>query len=156
MKPKVMKKKYIISTVVALITILSACTHNDGDIGNLFGTWQICTVTDNATGETTDYANNTVYDINGSQYYYVIQFQSHVFNSRIIYPETHTFTDAFGQWQWQDQNRLSIEFPDNWWTGNIAGFDEGLTSKTYDVKALTSNRLELVIDSYTLVFKKIP
>jgi len=96
-------------TLIALMTLvgLSACTHNDGDIGTWFGTWQVedisCASTD-CTGYTSDCQN------------YYFQFQGDICTVRYVSP-MHDEEVDYGTWS-EGDGTLDIDFPDS----NVAYF----------------------------------
>lgn len=93
-----MKHLRSIISIIAILT-LASCTHNNGDIGNWFGSWKVEQIQDE-DGQAVTYE--------GTLYF---QFQSKVFNMRLI-TDHHTYTDCFGNWKEEDKSLL-LTFPDD-------------------------------------------
>ncbi len=98
-----MKHKFtqlIFLSVFALICdfILAGCTHNNGDIGSLFGTWKLKEIR-------IDNEKDTGYD--GSVFW---AFQSSTIRMTKIRPY-HDRDEVYGSWRLED-NTLFLDFPD--------------------------------------------
>jgi hypothetical protein len=65
--------------------LLTACT-NDGDIGDLYGQWQLTAV---ETSDSVLYAPSNCF----------LSFQSQTVQSRIVYPEAHVAANVTGNYQ---------------------------------------------------------
>lgn len=89
-----------ILTVMALLA--TSCTHNDGDIGPLFGTWHVEDIEADGT------------PLAGYQGNLFIAFQNSVVNLRVVDEQHHSYTDAWGNWQLTG-DQLTITLPDNWY-----------------------------------------
>lgn len=91
--------KRILFIIIGLVCLLStACTHNNGDIGPLFGKWKVTAI--EADGmETAQYAGNIF-----------LNFQSHTVEVTEILPD-HIHNDAFGNWS-RTGDELMLSFPD--------------------------------------------
>lgn len=76
---------------------LSACTHNDGDIGVYFGTWKVEEITIDGVVDM-DYQDNLFF-----------QFQSGVFCMRRV-DEHHVATVSWGSWEEVSDNVLRLSF----------------------------------------------
>lgn len=92
-----MKQTLYILLLLYLLT-LGACTHNDGNIGNWFGTWHV--------QEITCHGEQVVVNCD-----YFFQFQSTVF--RISQVGDHEQTvESFGIWDDSTEGKMIISFPD--------------------------------------------
>lgn len=92
---------HIILAFLAMIA-MSSCTHNNGDIGYLFGLWHLDTI--EIDGEP-----DAAYD---GCYYFM--FQSHVFCVRHVYDDSHSSVESFAEWQESDDgSQLIINFKDS-------------------------------------------
>lgn len=92
-------------TLIALLALvgLSGCTHNNGDIGIWFGTWQVEEITGGSPGFELDYPMD--------QGNYYIQFQGEV--CTVVYiTASHNQLVDYGTWH-EDGNNLTISFPDS-------------------------------------------
>ena len=81
--------------IALLLCGMSGCTHNNGDIGPWFGTWQV-------TGIDADGAPLAEYDGN-----VVLKFQSHVMESRTQY-DHHSYTAYWCSWH-EEEGALILE-----------------------------------------------
>lgn len=93
--------KSLISAAVAciLLSILGGCTRNNGDIGILFGTWQLNQIdTDNVPD--TDYERNIFW-----------KFQNDLIQLTRVYPEDITpgYSYVIGTWN-EDNGYLFLNF----------------------------------------------
>lgn len=117
---------YMLVTLLAA-TVLPACTHNNGDIGELFGTWQV---------EMTSAEAEVLY----------VSFQGDIINLRGVKAETRSFTDyAWGNWS-RSADDLTLSFPDNWFDNAAPFFHTGEKSFTVHIDALSSSALTLSWD----------
>lgn len=93
--------QHILIALLALMG-LSGCTHNDGDIGPWFGTWQV----EDITGGAADY--NLDYPMDRGNYY--MQFQGEM--CTVIYiSNQHDQLVDYGTWI-EDGDQMTISFPD--------------------------------------------
>lgn len=84
--------------LVALVGMaLSACTHNDGNIGVYFGTWKVEEITIDGVADI-DYRDNLFF-----------QFQSGVFCMRRV-DEHHIAAVSWGTWEEVSDNVLRLSF----------------------------------------------
>lgn len=85
--------------ILSLLCLLAtACTHNNGDIGPLFGKWKVTAI--EADGmEQPQYGGNIF-----------LSFQSHTVEVTEILPD-HMRNDAFGNWS-RTGDELTLIFPD--------------------------------------------
>lgn len=92
-----MKRIHII--IIALVGLLAAaCTHNNGDIGPLFGKWKVTAI--EADGfQAPEYSGNVF-----------LNFQSHTVEVSEIVPD-HESYDAYGTWS-RNGDELTLLFPD--------------------------------------------
>ena len=95
--------KTIRHTLLSLVALLglTACTHNDGDIGIWFGTWQI----EDITGATSDFGQARTDNVD-----YYIQFQGEICTVMCI-SSMHDQVVDYGTWH-EDGDNLTISFPD--------------------------------------------
>ena len=89
--------KYLLLTVV--LTALCGCTRNNGDIGDLFGTWRVEEIT--ADGEPTEL-------FTPEKLAYTWAFQSHIIYIQTIKPHD-SYDRARGTWV-QDGDILALDF----------------------------------------------
>ena len=91
--------KYFISILTILVaSIMSSCTHNDGDIGYWFGTWHVETIEKDGTA------------IDGYHGTHFFLFQSSVFQLRYT-DELHAEMQTTGRWE-DNGDKITISFPD--------------------------------------------
>jgi hypothetical protein len=95
-----MMKTIIIRYLLLAVAVatLSGCTHNDGDIGDLFGTWKL-------TSMTVDGADDTAYQGN-----IVWKFQSSILQMQATDEVAHTATYGTGTWSRPQDGILSLDF----------------------------------------------
>ncbi|MBR5331977.1 MAG: lipocalin-like domain-containing protein [Muribaculaceae bacterium] len=90
----------IILIITALIS-LNACTHNNGDIGHLFGTWKLNEIT--ANGELDSVyaeADNVLW-----------KFQSSVMSMIRANDVTHSRFESWASWEYTDnETRIALNF----------------------------------------------
>ncbi len=133
--------KYLIRFTLLLTLLLTtgACTHNDGDIGPLFGYWRLDKMTVNDTP-------HNLYDNTGVELY-AFAFQSNVMYIQTMLPHLD-YDRAFGTWS-LDGDVMTWHFR---WTdmNNYANYTDpealmldpsGLT--TLHVLRLTSSHLDV-------------
>lgn len=102
---------YIVS---ALLVLLSACTRNDGDIGELYGLWRVVSIEDN--GEELESYDGTLY----------FAFQSNVYCQRVVDESLHVYTDNFASWYYQSDDEIIVDFSDNRYAPfTITGMQKG-------------------------------
>ncbi|MCM1021619.1 MAG: lipocalin-like domain-containing protein [Muribaculum sp.] len=144
-----MKKITLVILSILLFTAISGCTHNDGDIGPLFGSWQMTEIT--VDGQpVADYNQNVFW-----------MFQNSVVCLREILPH-HEADNRWGQWRWADKNTLLLNFdhhdelhqPDDpvYLPLPITGLDAG--DNLLHVDRLTSTRMTLTRGNYTYRLRK--
>lgn len=81
---------------------LAGCTHNNGDIGELFGTWKLEEITVDGDADTA-YRDNVVW-----------KFQSSIIEMQEIYDGIHETANSFGTWSRQaDVMKLDFTHTDN-------------------------------------------
>ena len=132
-----------------LAFILNACTHNDGNIGPLFGSWRMTAMT--VDGQPVD-------DYQGNIFW---MFQERVVCMREVLPH-HETDDRYGEWRWESKNILLLNFdhtdelhePDDpvYLPLPITGLEAG--DNLLRVEHLTHSRMRLVMGSRTFTFKK--
>ena len=87
--------KTILLCLLALI--MGACTHNNGDIGNWFGTWHVASITIDGNEVAAD----------GDFFF---QFQNTIF--RVVQVKPHEqMVESFGTWE-NDGQTMTVTFPD--------------------------------------------
>lgn len=84
---------------VLMLATLCCCTHNNGDIGVLFGQWKVESIETN--GEMMEDYGNDLY----------FSFQSGTVEIKQILPH-HEAWQSFGNWS-LDGDKLSLDFPDH-------------------------------------------
>lgn len=94
--------KHLQLLLLAVLLTATACTHNNGDIGDWFGTWTIDEITKDGTAVNLDPAND------GSAYF--IQFQTSVVCLRKT-DDRHNSLESYGTWQ-ENGDQLTIDLPD--------------------------------------------
>ena len=82
--------RYIFTALLA-IAALCSCTHNNGDIGPLFGQWKITDIatTDAVTGTVTHNATSGAF----------LSFQNDVVTLTQVYDGQHQSALSYGQWE---------------------------------------------------------
>ncbi|MBQ7942145.1 MAG: hypothetical protein IJ328_07055 [Muribaculaceae bacterium] len=95
-----MKTRIFITAIfLSIISLFPSCTRNNGDIGELFGLWQVTSVT-------IDDNEHPEYD--GVLYF---AFQSSVFSQRLVNEVTHVDDYTFASWKYQGED-IIIDFSD--------------------------------------------
>lgn len=88
------------ATLFALVlTLLAGCTHNNGDIGPLFGKWKVTAIEADGTAQP-DYRGNVFWS-----------FQSHTVEVTAVF-DHHERYDGFGCWSMAG-DELILSFPDS-------------------------------------------
>lgn len=89
--------KYIswVFTILATAILSTSCTHNNGNIGDWFGEWQLKAIEINGTDDS-EYQGNILW-----------KFQSDIIE--MISVTGHTETEHFGTWS-ADDNELTLNF----------------------------------------------
>lgn len=94
-----MKTLTRIITIFLLALSLNACTHNNGDIGDLFGTWKLQSITINNESDTA-YQCNVLW-----------KFQSSIISMVKADDTTHTKAESWGTWSYaNDDTQLILDF----------------------------------------------
>lgn len=100
--------------IVILASLLSACTRNDGDIGELFGMWRVVAI------EVNDVELN---DYSGTLYF---EFQSGVYCQKLVNESLHTCDDQYASWCYQSKDEVVVDFSDNRYAPiSITGMQSG-------------------------------
>lgn len=91
---------YIFTALLA-IAALCSCTHNNGDIGPLFGQWKLTDIatTDAVTGTVTHNATSGAF----------LSFQNDVVTLTQVYDGQHQSALSYGQWE-LNGNSLTLYF----------------------------------------------
>ena len=148
--------RFIALLIIALT--FNACTHNNGDIGDLFGTWKLQSITIN--GETdAEYHNNVLW-----------KFQASIISMVRADDNTHDKFESWGTWSYaNDDSQIVMNFThtdnDNVKPGSAkySPLPEthlpGGTSFTLDIKKLNGSEMTLCYTSnegikYVYQFKK--
>lgn len=105
-----MKTIYLF-TVAVVLCLLSSCTRNNGDIGELFGLWRVTSIEIN--GEELDNYGGTMY----------FAFQTTVFCQKTVIESTHEYEDRFATWKYEGKD-IVIDFHD-YLPYEITGMQEG-------------------------------
>lgn len=146
--------KHIGIFIVSLIALCatSACTHNNGDIGFLFGQWRLHEITNGNTTEPCD----TVF----------FAFQSNVVQLRKVVYESYDYNVLTGLYE-QDADRLKCSFLNINGTDAIeeqekkqmldvlASLHIAETCPTFQVVRLTKDVMTLQYDCYTYHLEKL-
>ena len=120
-------------TLIALLALvgLSGCTHNDGDIGIWFGTWQVEQIT--CDGENLP---DTYYNPSTVPLYF--QFQGDTRHNQLV---------DYGTWS-EDGDKMTISFPDQDVAYNLLldQLAQGSTDNTFHfvVNRQSDQRVQLV------------
>lgn len=97
-----MKHIFHIITFISIILIGGAsCTHNNGDIGPLFGNWKVTSIEINGIPDAS-YKGNIFF-----------AFQTDITNMKAIY-DNHVYSERFGQWKIEGENLL-LTYNDTWY-----------------------------------------
>lgn len=125
-----MKQINIIIALVATMLGFASCTHNDGDIGPLFGTWHVESIDVDGTPDAA-YSGNLF-----------IMFQSNACDWRLVDEQAHTYVNAWTAWTLEG-DVLTLNFADDWYPPHaITGFAPA-TATAVTVEELSSSRLVL-------------
>ena len=94
---------HILSAPLAMLIMLlvSGCTHNNGDIGPLYGQWKLTEIDIDGT-PSADYEGNVFWS-----------FQSSAIEIKALYPY-HEVQQCYGNWS-MDGDELRLDFPDERW-----------------------------------------
>lgn len=127
---------------IIIITLLS-CTHNNGDIGPLFGQWKLTSILINGKPDR-DYDENIFF-----------AFQNDVTNMRMVYDHNETY-ERYGRWEQNGDILLMIYDDPNHIPFSETYFNAGVNT----CKIVTLNSKELILkretdnNTYTYKFKK--
>ena len=80
-------KKINLFIAITTLALMASCTHNDGDIGPLFGTWHVESIEVDGTLDAT---------YQGDLF---VMFQSNMCDWRIVDEGAHTYVNAWASWQ---------------------------------------------------------
>lgn len=120
--------------IMAIVMGLSACTRNDGNIGDWFGTWRVDSITIDGAVDT-DYAPP----------YMFWKFQNSIV--QVITPDDfeHTSTSCYGMWK-HVGNQLVLDF--DYKTGGLPSFSRLDIKSELNIIKLSRSAIELkYIDS---------
>lgn len=92
-----MKSLYKILTLAAILFTATACTRNNGDIGDWFGTWKLDNITIDGVPDK-NYGDNVVW-----------KFQSDIISMCLINDAEHSSIARWGTWQ-QVDDRIILNF----------------------------------------------
>ena len=149
--PKSWKEMNIATRIIALLIIalsLNACTHNNGDIGDLFGTWKLESI-----------AINGEIDENYAKSSNVIwKFQASVISMIRANDTTHDRLESWGTWNYaNDETQLVLNFTHTDNDNNRPGLPKyspleethlpKATISTLDIKELNGKRMVLIYHS---------
>lgn len=91
-----------LSRIILLISLaisFNACTHNNGDIGDLFGTWKLQSITIDGVIDTT-YQDNVLW-----------KFQASVMSMIRANDKDHTRHEGWGSWEYaNDETQIIVDF----------------------------------------------
>ena len=134
--------KTIRHTLLSLVALLglTACTHNDGDIGPWFGTWHV----EQVTASTNDYDGTSDNNL-------FLQFQSTVISMRATL-DNHVVLSSFGHWE-VDGDKLTVTFPDASQRIQMAAWMDCDATNRFTVRTITGSNmvLETSVDGVTYV-----
>jgi hypothetical protein len=88
----------IIAAIALILLALPSCTHNNGDIGNFFGSWKLVSI-QSSDLQPVEYQGDIFWDFQNSTI------------SMIIINDRHDTTQTYGNWS-ADDDILTINFPD--------------------------------------------
>lgn len=130
--------------MMVMAAVMPACTHNNGDIGLLFGSWTLEEITVDGVPDR-DYGKNMTWN-----------FQNHNLSIMTVKPH-HDRAENMGTWEWVNTDHvMSINFTYKNSQGVAGGSPfcppEGLHLPTgqilvMDVEQLTSSDMTLVYES---------
>ena len=83
-----------------VIVLLTACTRNDGNIGELYGMWRVATI---------EVGDEPLKDYSGTIYF---EFQSNVFCQKQVNELNHNNDDRFASWHYQSTDEIILDFSD--------------------------------------------
>lgn len=147
-----MKKISIFITLLLLLCTTRACTHNNGDIGFLFGQWRLHEITDGNDIEPCD----TVF----------LAFQSDIVQLRKVVYASYDFNLLTGLYQHQD-SLLQFSFLNLNGTDvledslreqmllELASLHIKETDPIFQVSQLTRNKMTLKYDRYNYYLEKL-
>lgn len=96
MKYRFLIKCFLVFPALMLLTGFESCTHNNGNIGEWFGTWTLTSITvDGEKGD--DYFENSTWS-----------FQNRVIKIQEEFSH-NTYSDHYGTWE-QEGNEFSLDF----------------------------------------------
>ncbi len=135
-------KNIIVLFILWMTILLPACTHNDGDIGPLFGQWKLVSI--EKSGQKDTYDN------------LFLSFQSSVLEFKTVtYP--HSYLCSYGEYEHID-NYLNIKIKEgsesvlNDFQLNKNNEDEW--SFSFNIVKLTNNKMVLSLDDKIYTFAK--
>ncbi len=140
-----MKKLSHLILIIALCISFNACTHNNGYIGDLFGTWKLQSITIDGENDST-YQNNVFW-----------KFQASVMCMIRANDETHNRNEGWGSWEYaNDETQLIINFThtDNG-NPNIGSNKYSPLPETYIPKATISTLDIIELNNSKLTLKYI-
>ncbi len=137
-------KRYLYILLIAIVGSISSCTHNNGDIGDWFGTWILESI----------YIDNGEIP-SGYQGNIIFKFQSDIISICRVDDENHSSENFYGTWShFDDTLTLNFTYSDdrfpNPGTGMYAPPKEtyipaGITEMS--VLKLSSSAIELLYES---------
>lgn len=93
-----MHKIKILTIALLLMLGLGACTHNNGDIGDFFGTWKLSEITIDGTNDS-DYQGDVFW-----------KFQASLIQMLTVDDSTHDYSVSMGSWSQPLDNILRLDF----------------------------------------------
>ncbi len=130
-------KTKIINIFICLIAIasLTGCTHNNGDIGPLFGQWKVTTIS--IDGQSLENYDGNLF----------FSFQNQVFMQRTTNELSHEVNQTVGIWKYSS-NDLIIDFSDPEYAPlTISGMIDGLN--TVKVISLSNKKMNISYQNST-------
>ena len=136
---------HTVAIVTLMMAFMAGCTHNNGDIGPLFGSWTLQEIIIDGTPDE-DYGHNMTWN-----------FQNHNLSIMTVLPH-HDRAENMGTWDWVETDRMmSIDFTYKNSDGVVGGSPfcppDGLHLPTgqvliMDVEQLTSSDMTLLYESH--------
>ncbi len=130
---------------IITLAITSNCTRNNGDIGPLFGTWHMTSISIN---------DEEISSYSGTVYF---SFQSTVHLQKLVDETTYDYDERYSLWRYEGNN-LVLDFSDPYYTPlEITGMKNGINVLT--IEKLKGDVLVLSYinpegDEYTYTFRK--
>lgn len=86
-------------TLIAISLSFNACTHNNGDIGDLFGTWKLQSITINDDLDSVYQSKNNIF----------WKYQASIISMLQVNDTTHSRIESWGTWKYVNDGKC-IEY----------------------------------------------